>query len=94
MKVKSFELSDKNEATAYPYWIIIDPCQMMKPDCHMVASMITGIFFSRESAEEYLKRKSHHFSNKAVVYCHSGYDTDWEDLIRESKEEVSDEKTD
>jgi len=87
VKIKSFELSNENEGTAYPYWVIIDVHSQLlsKKNYDIAASFVTGIFFSRESAEEYLKRKSHHFTKNAVVYCMSGYGTDWEDLIRKSE---------
>ena len=78
-------LSQEVEATDAPFWIIVDPEQMMKPDPHHVASMIKGIFFSRESAEKYLKWKRHHYSDRAVVYCHSGYDSDWGEVYREAR---------
>ena len=60
------------ESTASPYWLIIDPRQMMKVDVHTVASMITGPFFCREDAEKHLKGRRYAFGEKAKVYCHSG----------------------
>ena len=74
MKIE-IEVSDENEATESPWWIIIDPRQMMKPDCFHVANMITGPFFSRKEAEDHLKYRRHAFSKRAVVYCHSGYNS-------------------
>jgi hypothetical protein len=62
-----------NESTAAPYWLIIDPSQMMRPDCHTVAGMITGQFFCREDAQSHLEARRYNFSKRAVVYCHSGY---------------------
>ena len=62
-----------NEATSAPYWLIIDPRQMMSPDCYAVAGMITGPFFSREDAQNHLEQRRYSFSKRAVVYCHSGY---------------------
>ena len=74
------------EATESPYWIIIDPRQMFSLDCHQVASMITGVFFSREDAEMHLKQRRHAFSKHAVVYCHSGYwSNKYKNLCRELK---------
>jgi len=79
--------SSDNEATAAPYWLIIDPrviegffvgCEGgQRPDIneiinHMVTG-ITGPFFSRKDAEEHLNNKRHRFSSMAVVYCHSGH---------------------
>ena len=62
-----------NEGTSCPYWLVIDPRQMMKPDCHTVASMIDGPFFSREDAQNYLESRRYAYGPKAVVYCTSGY---------------------
>lgn len=63
-----------NEATACPYWLIIDPCQMMSPSFSRVGSMITGPFFCREDAEHWLKEiRPHAFSKRAGVYCCSGH---------------------
>ena len=70
-----FEISEKNECTQSPYWLIIDPVQMMKPDIHYVASMITGPFFSREEAQDKLDRARYNYSDRARVYCASGYAT-------------------
>ena len=61
------------EATRAPFWIIIDPRQMMRPDVYRVASMVSGIFFSRDSAQSYLNANPHHYSKAARVYCHSGH---------------------
>lgn len=73
MKIE-LEISEKNEGTAAPYWLIIDPIQMMRPDLCMVAMrMITGPFFSREAAERQLKHRSYNYSKHAVVWCLSGY---------------------
>lgn len=74
MSVKfEIEVSTLNEGTDSPYWLILDPRQMMSACVESVASMITGPFFSREEAETHLKNRSHAFGKKAVVYCHSGY---------------------
>lgn len=61
-----------NEITDSPYWIIIDPMQMLSPSVHQVASMVTGPFFCREDAEAHLQGRRHAFSHRAKVYCHSG----------------------
>lgn len=66
------------ESTSYPYWIIVDPQQNMSKDIHCAASQITGVFFSRSSAEEFLEGTRYNFSKHARVYCHSGYYSwDW-----------------
>ena len=69
-----------NEGTRAPYWIIIDPHQMLKPDVFDVASMITGVFFSREDAEKHLRLTRHNHTNRAVVFCLSG----WESILYDS----------
>ena len=78
------KISEKNEGTAYPFWIIIDPCQNFKTDSkgiHRIASMITGVWFSREAAQEFLDKTRYNFSKNARVYCHSGYYShDWVEL--------------
>ncbi len=80
------ELRDADhECTSCPYWLIIDPKQMMSPDPHQVASMITGPFFSRESAESFLKHNDHRFSKKATVCCRTGiYSRLYEKFYREA----------
>ena len=70
------EVSEKNEGTRSPYWLIIDPKQNFwtnNEGLHWIAGMITGLFFSREEAEDYLKRRRYNFSKNAKVYCHSGH---------------------
>lgn len=77
MKIE-IEISEKNEHTRSPYWLIIDPRQNFEvgeQGLHNVASMITGPFFSREEGELWLKTRRYHFSKNARVYCHSGTDT-------------------
>lgn len=86
MKVE-LEVSDENEGTAEPWWVIVDPKQMMKPDpYHVMIGMITGPFFSREEANEVLKNRSQHYSNRAVVYCASGcYSNQYKQAYREAE---------
>ena len=62
-----------NEGTRAPYWMILDPSQNMSCDIHRLASQITGIFFCRKDAENYLAAKKHHYSDRARVFCHSGH---------------------
>lgn len=83
---------DKNEATAYPYWIIIDPVRVPlatpKLKAHYISSAITGPFFSREAATEHLRIASHHFSKHTIVYCASGHASeDWVNLMKMAKRE-------
>jgi hypothetical protein len=77
--VVEFEISKKNEATASPWWSIIDPKQSFRTDSQAlydIASMITGPFFSREAAQRHLDAKHYRFSKNAKVFCHSGHDTE------------------
>jgi len=62
-----------NEATRAPYWLILDPKQNMSLDHHWMGSMITGPFFCRKDAEDFLAATRYNFSKRAVVYCLSGY---------------------
>lgn len=81
----TIELSEANEATAFPWWVIVDP-----PDPEVLqaraegdrglgisetAGYITGPFFSRKGAQAHLDAKRHRFGPKAVVYCKSGHDS-------------------
>jgi hypothetical protein len=83
---------DKNEATAYPFWIIIDPAKV--PLCnyrlraHYISSAITGPFFSRSAAEDRLRTAAHHYSKHAIVFCASGHASeDWIKLMKLAKSE-------
>ena len=66
------------EATAFPWWAIVDPSHAWTDEAdnaslHAVAHCITGVFFSREAAQQYLDAKSYSFSEQARVYCLSGH---------------------
>lgn len=77
MKI-TLEISEENEATAFPYWMIIDPRQNFNTNeqgVHNIASMITGPFFSRNEAASVLVTQRHHFSLSAKVYCCSSHRT-------------------
>ena len=65
--------SADNEATESPYWLILDPHQNMSCDYHQMAGHIEGPFFCREDAEDHLKSRRYAYSDRAVVYCLSGY---------------------
>jgi hypothetical protein len=50
--------------------------------------MITGVWFSREAAEQYLQSHRYNFGKGARVYCHSGcYSSDWVELNNELKKQ-------
>jgi len=65
-----------NEATAYPWWCIIDPPSgriVGKRDHGLIAFALDGPFFSRGSAQDYLDSHRYNYSERAVVWCHSGH---------------------
>jgi len=62
-----------NEGTRAPYWLILDPNQNMGCDIYDLSSQITGVFFSRKDATEYLKARRYNFSERAAVFCMSGH---------------------
>lgn len=71
------EVSEDNECTSYPWWVIIDPPmkrgeEESEQDYHEIAMSVVGPFFSREEAEETLARTRYNYSKRAVVYCKSG----------------------
>lgn len=75
MKIE-LEVSEENEGTDSPWWVIIDPHQNFHTNergIHNIASMITGPFFSRESAEKHIELRRYNFSDNVIVYCLSGY---------------------
>ncbi len=61
------------DGTDYPYWVIVDPTKNMSCDIDIAAGQCTGPFFSRKDAENTLKNNWRRFSDKARVYCQSGY---------------------
>jgi len=69
----SLKVSGDNESTESPWWAIIDPIQNMDLNINMAASQITGPFFSRAEAEDFLKATRYNFRKRACVYCFSGY---------------------
>ena len=60
-----------SEATEHPWWFIAEPSRDRSAES--VAQAITGPYFSRESAEDQLRRNPHRYSRKAIVWCASGY---------------------
>lgn len=85
MKIE-IEVSEHNEATQSPWWMIVDPRQNFKLNTNgacNVAQMITGPFFSREEAESILRTRAHRFSKNAIVFCNSGHLTiQYSDKVR------------
>lgn len=70
-----------NEGTRTPYWLILDPSQNMRCSIHEMAGGITGPFFCREDAENFLASTRYNFSKKARVYCLSGHNSYKYDLF-------------
>lgn len=66
-------VSEDNECTESPWWVIVDPHQNMGCDPHYAAEMVTGPFFSRKEAQDFLTATRYNFGPRAVVYCKSGY---------------------
>lgn len=67
---------DSNEATAHPWWMIVDPRRIRKSEAHDIgypANMITGPFPSRQAAEDHLQAQRYNFGPHAGVWCHSAY---------------------
>ena len=78
MKV-TVEVSEQNECTRAPWWMIVDPKQNMRTGTdgvHAIAGMITGPFFSRAQAQAYLDSRRYNFGKGAKVYCASGHAND------------------
>jgi hypothetical protein len=87
-----------NEGTRAPYWLIIDPYrQVMELDDNVavfqIANMVTGPFFSRETAEAQLNaRKKSGFSSRARVFCASGWQSRQYDALCNALEKEIREK--
>lgn len=73
------------EATAYPWWMVIDPVQNMACSAANVGMNPVGQFFSRAAAQAHLDAKRHRYSDRAVVWCGSGHmSADWRALCEEA----------
>ena len=71
-EIISTPLNANNKGTRSPYWLILDPRQNMRCDIHELGGMITGPFFCRKDASDFLERTRYNFSDRAEVYCMSG----------------------
>ena len=84
------KVSDKNEGTRSPYWVIIDPRQNFNINdegVYNIASAFAGIWFSRESAQNHLDNQRHNFSKNAVVFCCSGHHSrEYTEAIKHGKD--------
>lgn len=94
MKI-TVEVTGDNECTDSPWWAVVDPAQNMRAEVAIAAGQISGPFFSRAEAEDYLKSRHYDYSNRAVVWCFSGYhSTQWKEGMRRAiKEEDEPKKT-
>lgn len=72
MKIE-IEITGDNEGTDSPWWAIVDPQQNMRKKLSTAAFQITGPYFSRKEAEDFLAATRYNFSKRAGVWCFSGY---------------------
>jgi len=85
MKIE-LEISEKNECTSEPWWVILNPGFINSIES--LAYAITGPFFSREEAQAELTNRRYTYGKNAVVYCHSGYRSKtYKTAIRAAKNE-------
>lgn len=96
------EVSEDNEATDSPWWVLIDPKtiqQIMEGVAEhgelpstdyilgVIACSIEGPYLSRKEAEDYLQSRHYAYSNDAKVWCASGYRADqYKQAIRRSRD--------
>lgn len=71
-KLATVAASEDNEITSHPYWMIIDPRQMMSPDIGKVASMFVGPFFSRKAATDHMNASRYRYGKHVKVFCCTG----------------------
>jgi len=64
------EVSDNDEGTSYPWWVIVRPACTTRTDD--VVNSIDGPFFSRKEAQVELDTRRHYYGKRAVVWCMSG----------------------
>ena len=76
MKIE-LEVSEDCEGTSYPWWMIVRPEQNFEKNengaCNIAMGMITGPYFSRESATLELESRRYHYGSNAIVWCASGW---------------------
>jgi NTP pyrophosphatase (non-canonical NTP hydrolase) len=87
---------DMSEGTSFPWWIIVDPKpvagRLLDFDGAITAiamAAVTGPFFSREEATDFLEATRYNFGAHAVVWCSSGnYSKGYRELLRLAKVHV------
>lgn len=96
------EVSEANEATDSPWWVLIDPKMVQQimegvaehgelPSTDyilgVIAGSIEGPYLSRKEAEDYLRSRHYAYSSDAKVWCASGYRADqYKQAIRRSRD--------
>ncbi|HEG43770.1 MAG TPA: hypothetical protein ENH94_06970 [Phycisphaerales bacterium] len=87
MKIE-LEISEKNEGTNSPWWMIVNPWRSLgfnETAIQNIASMITGPFFSRAEAQQELDKRRSEYGKHAVVFCSSGYNaSQYREAIRKA----------
>jgi hypothetical protein len=86
MKVSEIVLShgEENDATAFPVWAIC----LKAGFGHIV--WLSGPWFNRRDAEDFLKARNYRFPVKAFVYCFSGEESwHWKELYAIARKEAA-----
>jgi hypothetical protein len=61
--------STSTEYTDMPLWWILNPEIAEITETEQIYYLFNGPFWSRESADLFLKQNQHHFCSKAIVWC-------------------------
>lgn len=61
----ALNVSEANEGTDSPWWMIVSPRQILRPSVESIVSCITGPFFSREEAEAQLNVRRYDYGKDA-----------------------------
>jgi hypothetical protein len=79
------DVSEEHEGTAYPWWAIVDNRRGLSFE-----NKITGPFFSRGAAQEFLDRTRYNFGKDAFVYCFTGvYSDEWTAAVKRAQRRKS-----
>lgn len=88
------EISDDNESTSYPWWVILRPVWSTRKRLSSsdVSNAVDGPFFSREEAQFELDSRRHYYGKQAIVWCLSGcYTRQYRHAIDDAEKARSDE---
>jgi len=83
----NLNVSEKNESTRSPYWLIVDPRDVSgvppaERHC-FVLGMIDGPFCSREAAQTALDARRYAYSEHAQVWCACAHrNTQWAQQVQ------------